>query len=95
MSTLNQIDSAKWSAISNANQAIAAIAAKYPKLKMHADDTKHDMEAVKHFLWLNPDRSSVFFANQALLVEGPTGVALVNRLIGHQQVRHTDCAPSY
>lgn len=90
VSTLNQIDSAKWSAIANANQAIAAIAAKYPKLKMHADDTKHDMEAVKHFLWLNPDRSSVFFANQVLLVEGPTEVALVNRLIGQGKISGGD-----
>ena len=38
------------------------------------------MEAVKHFLWLNPDRSSIFFANHVLLVEGPTEVALINKL---------------
>ena len=49
------------------------------------------MEAVKHFLWLNPDRSSVFFANHVLLVEGATEVALVNRLVGDGKIANADC----
>lgn len=36
------------------------------------DDLKNEMEAVKYFLWLNPERCGMFFARQVLLVEGPT-----------------------
>lgn len=88
-----QIDEAAWAGIVDANQAITAIAKKYPKMagKLHEDDAKPEMEAVKHFLWLNPDRSSVFFANHVLLVEGATEVALVNRLVGDGKIANADC----
>lgn len=87
-----QIDSSAWAEIVDANQAITAIAKKYPKMgkALHADDAKPEMEAVKHFLWLNPDRSSIFFANQVLLVEGPTEVALINRLVGDGKIKNAD-----
>lgn len=88
-----QIDDVSWAEIVDANQAITAIAKKYPKMekKLHEDDAKPEMEAVKHFLWLNPDRSSVFFANHVLLVEGPTEVALINRLVGDGKIGNADC----
>lgn len=88
-----QIDEAAWAEIVDANQALTAIAAKYPKMaeRLHEDDAKPEMEAVKHFLWLNPDRSSVFFANHVLLVEGQTEVALVNRLVGDGKIVNVDC----
>ena len=59
--------------------------------RLHQDDAKPEMEAVKHFLSLNPDRSSLFFANHVLLVEGPTEVALVNRLVGDGKIKNADC----
>jgi predicted ATPase len=88
-----QIDEAAWTGIVDANQALTAIAKKYPKMekKLHEDDAKPEMEAVKNFLWLNPDRSSVFFANHVLLVEGQTEVALVNRLVGDGKIVNADC----
>ncbi len=88
-----QIRDADWSAIINANKAIEAIVAKYPKMqkKFHPDDMLPEMEAVKHFLWLNTDRSGIFFANHALLVEGPTEVALVNKLIDDGKIKGADC----
>ena len=88
-----QIDDTTWEVIVDANQAINAIAKKYPNMekKLHEDDAKPEMEAVKHFLWLNPDRSSMFFANHVLLVEGPTEVALVNRLVGDGKIKNADC----
>lgn len=84
-----QIGDADWSHIVNANQAIQAIAAKFPKMqaKLHQDDVRPEMEAVKHFLWLNADRSGIFFANHALLVEGPTEVALINKLIDDGRIK--------
>lgn len=88
-----QINDADWSAIVTANKAIEAIVAKYPKMqkKLHADDVRPEMEAVKHFLWLNSDRSGIFFANHALLVEGPTEVALINKLIDDGKIKGADC----
>jgi len=88
-----QIDPAAWERIANANLVINDIAEKYPHVKrlLHQDDLKPEMEVVKHFLWLNPDRSSLFFANHVLLVEGPTEVALINRLIGDGKIENADC----
>jgi putative ATP-dependent endonuclease of the OLD family len=88
-----QISDTDWSAIFTANKAIEAIVAKYPKMqrKLHADDVRPEMEAVKHFLWLNTDRSGIFFANHALLVEGPTEVALINKLIDDGKIKGADC----
>jgi hypothetical protein len=88
-----QISDADWAGIVTANKAIDAIVAKYPKMqkKLHADDVRPEMEAVKHFLWLNSDRSGVFFANHALLVEGPTEVALINKLIDDGRINGANC----
>lgn len=88
-----QISDADWSVIVTANKAIEAIADKYPKMKkrLHEDDVRPEMEAVKHFLWLNSDRSGIFFANHALLVEGPTEVALINKLIDEGKIKGADC----
>jgi len=88
-----QIDGTAWQDIVNANQAINVIAQQYPSMarRLHQDDAKPEMEAVKHFLWLNPDRSSLFFAGHVLLVEGPTEVALINRLVGDGKIAGADC----
>ncbi len=40
-----------------------------------------DMEAVKYFLWLDPNRCGLFFAEHVLLVEGPTEVVFINYLL--------------
>ncbi|MBN2168014.1 MAG: AAA family ATPase [Actinobacteria bacterium] len=87
-----QIDCCVWENIIDSNQAINSIADKYPKIKskFQEDDKKPEMEAIKYFLWLNPDRSSIFFANQVLLVEGPTEQALLNKLIGDVRIKIPD-----
>jgi len=79
---LFQINTDNWENLVDANQTIASIAVKYPKLKkrMQAGDFKPEMESVKYFLWLNPDRASMFFANTVLLVEGPSETAIIHRL---------------
>ena len=46
----------------------------------NADDCKLDMEAVKYFLWLNPERCGMFFARHVILVEGSTERILFNYL---------------
>lgn len=82
--TICQINPDTWDEIVDANQTINKIAAKWPKLKkrLESDDLKPEMEAVKYFLWLNPDRCGMFFANHVLIVEGPSEQAFINKLIG-------------
>lgn len=78
-----QIDEKKWNTIVDANQSIEQVAKNYPKVagKMQAEDMKPEMESVKYFLWLNPNRAGMFFAQRVLLVEGPSETALINRLL--------------
>lgn len=84
-----QIGTEDWNKIVDANQTIKLIADKYPKVKktMQEDDLKPEMESVKYFLWLNPDRASIFFANTVLLVEGQSETTLVNKLLDDGKVR--------
>lgn len=90
-----QIDDSIWGDIVDANQVISTIASRYPKMaaKFQTEDAKPEMEAVKYFLWLNPDRSSAFFANHVLLVEGPTEVALIGKLIDDEKIANV--APGF
>lgn len=90
-----QIGEADWNSIVDANQTINTIANKCPNMaaKLQTDDARPDMEAVKYFLWLNPDRASAFFANHVLLVEGPTEVALIGKLIDDEKIANV--APGF
>lgn len=44
------------------------------------DDFCQDMDAIRYFMYFNSERASVFFSTHVLLVEGPSEVALINRL---------------
>ncbi len=50
-------------------------------------ESKLEMEAVKYFLWLNPERCGVFFAKRTLIVEGPSELVLINYLIQTGKIR--------
>ncbi len=86
---VKQIDRKTWNEIVDANQVINKIAEKWPRLAktLEADDRKPEMEAVKYFLWLNPDRCGMFFANHVLIVEGPSEQALINKLLGDRRIK--------
>ena len=98
-----QIKTEDWDRIIDSNQAIATIVDKYPALRstMQSDDLKPEMESVRYFLWLNPDRASMFFANSVLLVEGQCETALINKLLdeGRLKLPHgtyvLDCMGKY
>ncbi|MGC8988644.1 MAG: ATP-dependent nuclease [Verrucomicrobiia bacterium] len=45
-----------------------------------------ELESVRHFLWLNPERSSLFFANAVLIVEGLSEQILINYLLKTEQL---------
>jgi hypothetical protein len=88
-----QVDDVTWQSIVNSNQQINQIALKYPDLKkrFHPDDALPEMESVKRFLWLNPDRCGMFFATHVLLVEGPTELGLINVLIADGKISKANC----
>lgn len=53
-----------------------------------ADENRNlDMEAVKYFLWLNPFRCGLFFAERVLLVEGMTEVVFINYLVAKGHIK--------
>jgi len=87
-----QIRDSDWKSIVDANQTINMIAGKYPKMakSLQTEDNKPEMESIKYFLWLNPDRSSAFFANHVLLVEGPTETVLINKLINDGRIQNAE-----
>lgn len=91
--TAHQIDEKGWNEIVDANQAINLIAKNWPKMakKLGEDDLKPEMEAVKHFLWLNPDRCGLFFADFVLAVEGVTDQVFINKLIDDGKINKGDC----
>jgi predicted ATP-dependent endonuclease of OLD family len=78
-----QINKEVWTGILDANQSINSVLKKYTKIKknIQKEDEELDMEALKYFLWLNPDRAGMFFAQNVLLVEGPSETALINCLL--------------
>lgn len=80
-----QIDTDQWENIVDDNQQINAF---FPNT--NPDDMKPEMESIKYFLWLNPDRANLFFANHVLLVEGQTEVALVNRLVDDGKIKEIE-----
>ncbi|MBU1087150.1 MAG: AAA family ATPase [Candidatus Omnitrophica bacterium] len=59
--TVNQQDAQAWHAAG---------------IQTDPDDLLIDMESIKYALWLDEKRSSAFFAEKVLLVEGPTETAL-------------------
>lgn len=84
ITTIKQISEESWKQVVETNQVLSDIAAKYPKLnaRMSEDDCLPEMEAIKYFLWLDPERCGLFFAKHVLLVEGPSERVLISRLIG-------------
>lgn len=87
-----QIESQEWSSLVDTNQTIN----KLPSLKNKVipQDLEPDMEAVKYFLWLNSERSTLFFADFVLLVEGATEQTFINRLIKAGRIS-TGCSGIY
>ncbi len=63
------------------NQEINKLAAGLKEYEAGTEESKLEMEAVKYFLWLNPERCGVFFAKRTLIVEGPSESVPINYLI--------------
>ena len=74
-----QIDLDTWNEIVESNMKIMSISG--VEKTSHPHDKLLPMESAKHFIWLSPDRSSAFFADHVLIVEGPTEVSLIVKLM--------------
>lgn len=48
---------------------------------------EEEMASIKYFIWLDYNRSSAFFADKVLLVEGPSEVALIRKLIEEEKLK--------
>jgi len=45
-----------------------------------------ELESVRHFLWLNPERCGLFFAHRVLIVEGLSEQVLINYLLKTRKI---------
>lgn len=79
---LYQLSTSDVFEITERNNALRKIATKWPNLAKRLLDIEYtqDMDAIKYFMYLNAERAGAFFSNHVLLVEGPSEVALINRL---------------
>jgi len=84
--SIGQLDTKKLKEIVEDNQKINDLV-KGTKYEVSPDDLKDDMEAIKYFMWLNPDRCCMFFADHVLLVEGTTEKVLFNYLQGEGKIQ--------
>jgi predicted ATP-dependent endonuclease of OLD family len=83
---IGQISQEKLGIIFTDNQKINEIL-KNTCDKPELDDLNEEMEGIKYFLWLNPERCGLFFSQFVLLVEGPTERVLFNYLIEKGEIK--------
>lgn len=86
-SVIGQIKLARLGEIFAENQEINKLAEGLKNYEAGTDEQKLEMEAVKYFLWLNPERCRVFFAKRTLIVEGASEVVLINYLVQTGKIR--------
>lgn len=86
--TTHQISKGGWESICDSNNVIFDSTDKNsnPLDKLLEEDSSEEMNWIKYFLCLNPDRASAFFSELVLLVEGPSEVNLINKLIDDEEV---------
>ncbi len=86
---INQISHERLREIFEGNQALREIIDATPADEGTEADAnlQLELEAVRHFLWLNPERSGLFFAESVLIVEGLSEQVLANYLIKSDEVK--------
>jgi AAA15 family ATPase/GTPase len=86
ISQLWQISTKDWEEIIDNNLLIAKLPSFNTALDL--ENAKPEMEAIKYALYLNSERASMFFAKRVLIVEGPTELALINKLIDDGRINN-------
>lgn len=77
-----QITKNEWDNIARENLSSTAVVA----TQNHSELRTEEMESIRYFILLNPDRLNIFFAEQVLFVEGPSEIALINKLISDNKL---------
>ncbi len=70
------------------NLKLIKILEKYPgpQKKLSEEDSSREINLIKYFMSLSPDRASAFFSELVLLVEGPSEVNLINKLFEEEKI---------
>jgi len=55
-------------------------------LGVSIDEKAAELEAIRYYLWLNPDRCCSFFAEKVLICEGPSEKSLIDYLIKTKKI---------
>lgn len=76
-----QISREKLKEIFETNQAITDIVNTAKDDSIDDRAFQNELEAARYFLWLNPERCSLFFANRVLVIEGLCEQVLIDNLI--------------
>lgn len=84
---IGQIRPTALGALFSENQEINKLAVGLKRYEAGVEENSPEMEAVKYFLWLNPERCGLFFAKRTLVVEGPSELVLINYLIQTERIR--------
>ncbi len=84
----HQINKEQLGSLLDSNLKIIQILKKYPKSKekLLDEDSSPEINLIKYFMTLNPDRASAFFSEIVLLVEGPSEVYLINKLLEEEKI---------
>ena len=79
----HQINKEQLDSLFVSNLKIMQILEKFHKLDedLVEEDSSPEINLIKYFMSLNPDRASAFFSEIVLLVEGPSEVYLINKLL--------------
>lgn len=90
ISTTHQLSPEDITAIFSAREELEGIVGNWDQLD---DDQRGELERIRFFLWMDNERSSLFFVDLVLLVEGPTESALFSRMIddGRLELPKTTC----
>ena len=84
----HQIESDQLEDLFISNLRIIEILDKYPdrKKELLEEDSSPEINLIKYFIILNPDRASALFSERVLLVEGPSEVNLINKLLDEDKI---------
>lgn len=88
LSSCYQLSSEELTIIFSAREELERILGHWDQM---SDEERSELERIRYFLWLDNERSSLFFYDVVLLVEGPTESALFSRLIDDGKLPLSSC----
>ena len=86
-SSAHQLTQGNWQDLLDARKDLEVIIGESANL---SDDEKAQLETIRYFLWINPERSGLFFAKKVLIVEGLSELGLMSKLCDSRQISGMD-----